>query len=193
MNIQDAVPDREELRGNAVRRTRRVWWLVAAVIVVSGLLIPLAVLISVNGSLSGAAFVLLLIPVVVGVALGVCLTWLIRRRDGGPALLAGADGSTRRAVRQALRTARPSDARVDALARESADRTVRNSWLLWLYGVLLLLNLGLLILKIGNSGSWQVALAAATSALWAGVLAAFWLTVRRSRNYLRRDDRRSLG
>jgi predicted lysophospholipase L1 biosynthesis ABC-type transport system permease subunit len=93
---------------------------------------------------------------------------------------------TRRAVQRALRTGHADDARIDALARETADRTVRNKWLLILYAVLAVLQLALTIIRIADrDAEWQIAVSVVVTALFAGAAVLLWVTRRRSRRYLR--------
>ena len=184
MTSEDAVPDRERLRHVAAQRTRRSWWVVAA-LAAALFLLPLTLLIADGGPFSAGEIVVAFIPPTVAVLIGVVGLRRMRRREGGPELLAGADRGTRRAVQRALRTGRAPDARIDALAREAADRTLRNSWLIVVYAILLVVQLGLLIGRIVAADDLgRTILAAATSVCWAAVL-GLWLVMRaRSRRYL---------
>jgi hypothetical protein len=128
-----------------------------------------------------------LVFVAVGVAITVVIAWWIRRRGPGPGPPASAGRKSRGAVQRALRTGQPPDARIDALAREAADRNLRSSWFLPFCAALVLLNLGLLILRIVGDDIWQVALAAANTALWTTALVRSWIVRRRSERYLQRS------
>jgi hypothetical protein len=184
MSSQDVIPDRAQLRRTATRRTRRGWLLLAALAVLALVVTPVVVLL-VNGRPPGADVALAFVPAVVTVAVGAPVAWWIHRRRREPELIAGADRGTRRAVWRALRTGHAPDARIDALAREAADRNVRNSWVLVLYAILLLLQLGLLTLKVTDGeGFGETALSALTAACWAAALAVSWVMRNRSRRYL---------
>lgn len=81
----------------------------------------------------------------------------------------------------------PPDARIDALARELADRTVRNSWLLVLYGVILAIQLALLAGRlIAGDPVDDLLLSAAIVVVWTASLLWLLINRNRSRRYLRR-------
>ena len=137
MTSDDAVPDRQQLEHAARRRTRRGWYwgAVSATAVLLGF--PAAALLTSEGLLSAGETVVVFIPGMVGVLAGGAFVWWVRRRQGNPQLLAGANRGTRSAVRRALRTGGTSNARIDALTRETADHTVRNSWLVVFHAICL--------------------------------------------------------
>ena len=184
MSSDDAVPDREALRDTAGRRTRRGWWLLGGVLAFALASFIIGVLASNDTSLA-AGTVIIIGSVLAGAAGGVGVAWWLRRRDGQPLLASGGSRGTRRAVQQALRTGEPRDARIDALTRETAERTVRNSWLLVLYAVLLVFQIPVLIGRLtGDADVWEIVLSFATIALWVAALAVYWVMRRRSRRYL---------
>jgi cytochrome bd-type quinol oxidase subunit 2 len=186
MASDDAIPDREQMRHAARRRTRRSWWLVAAMAVAALILTPVGVLITHDGPLTTGETIIVFVPVLVGILGGVVAAWWLRRRQGEPQLLAGADRGTRRAVWRAIRTGHPADARIDALAREAADRTVRNSWMLVMYTILLVLQLVLLVSRIAAAeGVGMTVLTGTAVACWAIALTVFAVARARSRRYLR--------
>jgi hypothetical protein len=117
------------------------------------------------------------------------ITWWLRRRRPHwqtPPLSAGAKRDTRRAVRRAIRTGNAPDARIDALAREQAEKTVGNSVVLTIYAVILALQFGLLVLRIVNGGPTDsLVLAVIGDALWAAAVAVLAVNLSRSRRYLR--------
>jgi hypothetical protein len=188
MTGADVIPDRDELRRVAARRTRTGGWVILVLVVLALLVVPVAVLIATRGSLSGGEIVILLVPLLAALAAGLVVVRWMRRRMGEPQLLAGADRGTRRAVQQALRTGQARDARVDALAREAADRTVRNSWLLIFYGVLLVVQIGLLIGRITSGDDWwEIVLTGGVALCWAAAMGVFWVMRARSRRYLQNE------
>ncbi|MDG4824888.1 hypothetical protein O7635_23815 [Asanoa sp. WMMD1127] len=187
MAADDAIPDRAELTRTAARRSRNGRFIATIVLVVLPLVLtPMALMAGSSGSLSSREAVGLVGMLWVVAALGAVVAWGIHRLRPRPPLLAGTSRTTRRAVQQALRTGQPHDARIDALAREAAQRTLRGSWLLWLYSGLLALNVALLVLRIADQDeAWKTALAAANVVLWAALVALVWVTRRRSARYLR--------
>lgn len=94
-------------------------------------------------------------------------------------------GGTWLAVQRALRTGHAPDARIDALAREQADRTMRNSWMVGFYAVVLAIQVVLLAIRIAAGD--DLLLPVVILVLWAAGLA--WLVVyrNRSRRYLGRE------
>jgi hypothetical protein len=92
---------------------------------------------------------------------------------------------TRRAVHQALRTGRPRDARIDALARAAAARTVRSSWVLVFFGVLLLAQIGILIGRVARGDDpWGIVLTGVAAVCCVAAMGFFWVMRARSRRYL---------
>lgn len=130
-----------------------------------------------------------LIPAAALIAVVLPMTWWLRRRHPQrttPPLTAGAERNTRRAVQRAIRTGHAPDARIEALAREQADKTVRNRAALTIYAGLLVLQIPLLILQIVNGGPASTLLLAVTGdVLWATAVAILAVNVSRSRRYLR--------
>jgi flagellar biosynthesis protein FliQ len=128
MSGDDVRHDRELLQRTAARRTRRGWWFLAGLAVPALVITPIAALAAAGGTVSTGDVAVAFIPALVAVTVGVVLVPWMRRRAAEPEPLAGVDKGTRRAVWQALRTGNARDATIDALAREAADRTVRNSF-----------------------------------------------------------------
>jgi Na+/melibiose symporter-like transporter len=185
MSSDDVVSDREALRETARRRTRRGWWVVGGVLAFALASFIVGLLASTGASL-GAATVIIMAAVLVGIVAALGVGWWLRRRDGEPPLASGANRGDRRAIQDALRTGQPRDARIDALTRQTADRNVRNSWLMVLYAVLLVFQIPVLIIRLtGDDDVWGIVLSVATIVLWAAGLAYLWVTRRRSRSYLR--------
>ena len=186
MTSHDVIPDREQLRAEAERRTRRGWWFVAVVVALL-VLGPTAVLMAGGARVTGGEALVVFLPAIVGIVAGAVVLRRLRRHDHGRNLVDGAGRETRRAGRRALRTGHAPDARIDALARELAARTVRNSWLLVLYGVLLVIQLVLLTGRIVSGDDVDdILLSAGIAALWATNVVLLLISRNRSRRYLRR-------
>jgi hypothetical protein len=186
----DAIPDREELRLSGDRRTRRGRGVLIAVMVALLVLMPVVLLLADHGAHPVGRIVLFgLIPAAVFIAVVLPMTWWVRGRRPHwqtPPLAAGATRDTRRAVGRAIRTGHAPDARVEALAREQAEKTVRNTVALKIYAVLFALQLALLGLRIVNGGPADaLVLAVIGDALWAAAVGALVVNLARSRRYLR--------
>ena len=190
MTGNDAIPDREELRQSGDRRTRRGRGV--AIAVMAGLLVltPVVLVLADHGAHPvGWILVFGLIPAAVFLAMVLPMTWWLRRRRPHwqtPPLSAGATRDTRRAVRRAIRTGHAPDARIDALASEQAEKTIRNAVAIKIYAVILALQVGLLVPRIVNGGpSDGLVLAVIVDALWAGAIGVLAVNLSRSRRYLR--------
>jgi hypothetical protein len=185
MSDQDVIPDRDQLRAEAVRRTRRGWWPLAVLV---GLLVLIPVVLLAVGAkrVTGGLVVALFLPPLVAVIVGAVVLRQMRRNNQDPGLLAGASRDTRRAATRALRTGHAPDARIDALARDLAARTVRRSWQLILYWVLLAIQLALLTLRIVSGDPLNdILLAVGIAVLWIAILLLQLYYRSRSRRYLR--------
>lgn len=187
----DAIPDREQLQQSGVRRTRR--GTLISVIMVAGLLLLTPVVLEFtdpDAHRSAPILLLGLIPAVLVLAIVLPMVWWLRRRHPQwqtPPLSAGAQRNTRRAVQRAIRTGNNTpDARVNALAREQAEKTVRNTRALKIYAGILVLQLGPLILRIADGGSkYTLMFAVLGDALWASALVVLAVNLSRARRYLR--------
>lgn len=70
----------------------------------------------------------LLLPLGIVIVVLAAMYPLIRRQEQHTPLSFGADKNTQKAVQRALRTGEPADARIDALARDAATKTLRAVW-----------------------------------------------------------------
>jgi MFS family permease len=143
MDEYGELSDREVLRDAAARRGRRyAWWGLAvggAVLVIGGVL---GASLAVRDGFAEGGHRVSVSGVVLVVGLGLVLSAMplsafviMRRRARDPVLVLGADRATRAAVRRALRDGRTADPRIDVLARDLAQRTLRNRWARWGYAV----------------------------------------------------------
>ncbi|MFI5932880.1 hypothetical protein [Actinoplanes sp. NPDC051494] len=175
----DEIPDRDLLRDRADRRMRLLGVLFAVLVgaaLIGGLTAGL-------GEFRPILLVLVIVPI------GVYA--LIRRtRLTDPTLLRGADTSTQRAVTRALKAGHSADPRVDALARDTARRTLRRRWTLATLIVAAVVMTGSLVLNLtdGELGTLAVIHAISAAAFVAATVNAA-LLIRRSRHYLREPGR----
>jgi hypothetical protein len=180
-------------RRDAERRAVRRWWLVFGLVTLAVLTLPLYLgLADANRWMAGDRHVVLLVPCgVFTLAVAILLAVVIRRGSDPFPWYGGDEGPTRRTVHRALRTGQAPDERVDALAREAAGRTVRNSkWLPRLIGVLFALQILTLISRIGERGpAGRTWLSVMISAVYAVALVGMAIEHRRARRYLRRATR----
>jgi hypothetical protein len=148
-------------------------------------LIPVVMLPVGGKRVTGGLVAALFLPPFVAIVVGAVVLRQVRRNSQHPSLLAGASRETRRAVTRALRTGHAPDARIDALAHDQAVRTVRNSWLLILYGVLLALQLVLLTARIvAGDPLNDILLAVGIAVLWIAIMFLQLYYRSRSRRYL---------
>jgi hypothetical protein len=186
MTSSDVVPDRGELQErarSAIRRRRLVVVGFAGAILLSGPLIGF--LVATDGEFSGRTILIGFVPVVVGGLVVLALLPVIRRQDRDPSLLLGADRTTRRAVQEALRTGHAPDSRIDALAADTARRTLRFTWLLWVTAGAALLQVGLVVARLVDGDGWGgIALGAVTAAAFGASAVAQLIGRRRSSRYL---------
>lgn len=185
-----AVADHDELRRTAHRRTRRGRSATVAGVAVLVIGVPLLTWLVIGGPPTPLRLAVAIVPTAVGVLAGLAALRLLRGRgrDGDrPALVLGADPDTRRSVREALRTGRARDARVDALARDAAERstgTLRGQQII--FGVLAAVwVIGLGLRLAGGDGVGESALSAVTLVLFAAVWVVTTRQRRRSLRYLR--------
>jgi hypothetical protein len=178
------IPDREELRRTAAQRVRRTWLISAVAWAVLVIAVTTVSIFATDEPVTVEWIVLSVLPLGVALVIGATSYAASRRKE--PPLWYGADRDTQRAVR----TGHAPDERVDALAREAAQRDIRDSaWFLAFYAVLLA-PLGLLIQRIRtrHDGS-MIALAVVLAAAFAVVVMASVVKIRRSRRYLRNAPR----
>lgn len=187
MSSTDALPDREALRANALanqRKGRRVVFIVLAVLVLFSVLSSFAF--SGPRSWSAAEIAVTALPILLAVSLTVLATRAWRRQDRDPQLSLGADRETQRAVARALRDGGTTDPRVDALARDAAERSKGRAWLIWLYGLLTAVFTALLIRNVMAGGDWfTIAAFALPMMAQALLMYTFWQLRRRAVRYLR--------
>jgi hypothetical protein len=185
----DTVPDEVELRQRAQTRLRRRSVLLLVVMlasVVAGAAIggyragrpthsPLSLVVAAGG-------VLLVFAAFYSVLFLVLGRPVIR----DPALVVGADRTTRKAVERALATGHADDPRVAALTGDTARRVLRQRILLWLWPAsLMLLVAGTALQLTDRDRNWW-AIGSETVALAVTVAVWCWFLVRRrrSRRYL---------
>ena len=191
VSIGDVVPDRAELHREAQRAIRRRRLLLVVFVVAVLLAGPLFGFLFTDGGFSGRTVLFLLVPVLIGGLVMLALIPVMRRQDRDPSLLLGADQQTRRTVQGALRTGHAPDARVDALARDTARRTLRLTWLLWVSIGAMLIQTCLVVVRLVDGDGWgEVALSAFTAVAFLFSAAVQLVGRRRSRRYLtNRGDR----
>jgi hypothetical protein len=184
MDIEE-VPDRDELHAAAVARVRRGRRVAIAVALLCVLAVPVGLLVSGDGRWSlGRSAVLFIFVFVFAVVLA-ALYPLSRRQDRKAPLAFGAGKATRRAVRRALRTGKAPDVRIDALARDTASKTLRSTWQLWLFvGVAGLQIIAAVLRAVGGASPQQVGLSVLIILCFAAGLAVIVVNRRRSRAYL---------
>ncbi|WP_067508405.1 hypothetical protein [Actinoplanes sp. TFC3] len=176
----DVIPDRDLLHARAVRRVRGLGWMFAVIGVLAGAAMMAGVLAAGGGLWWG-----LLLPLIF-VAIFGALAWrMFRRADRDAMLFQGADRATQRSVSLALKAGGSDDPRIDALARDLAERSLRRTVAPWaMTGSIALVAVGLLLNlfdgKFGfNQGAGLIGLAAL---VW--VVVNVWQTRARSRRYL---------
>lgn len=181
----DAIPDRVRLQQRAAARTRRARRTATTVaLTIFGLIVTLAIVVAAPESWSSSKIAQLLIPTAIGTAvLVVGFRWLSRQHT--PQLMDGASQHDQRAVERALRTDRASDARIDALARETAQHERSRPWLPWLLAVPAVVQVGLVVLGAAERDWSQIALPALSFVAWCLILRQIGLRQRRNRRYLR--------
>ncbi|MFB9236108.1 hypothetical protein ACFFWC_11205 [Plantactinospora siamensis] len=136
-------------------------WLVSALVV---------------GDRSSVASAIVVLMALVAVVL---LVLSQRRRESG---FVAADPGTQREALAAVRTGHVPTPRIDAVARELAERQLRQRWLPWAAGALALFDIYLLIVDANRPISLML-LTAMALLFW-----AWWANRRRARRYLRASD-----
>lgn len=188
------LPDHDELQATAVARAHRRRLLLIGILLLISIAVPAGFAVTVDGDWSAGKLGALLIPFAVTAVMVAALYPLIRRNDRRVPLSFGTDRATQRAVRRALRTGRPADARIDALTRDTATRTLRRSWPLWaLAGAIALQIAGAVLRIIGDADLADVGMAALPVVTSAAVLGTLVMARRRSRAYLAAPPRRRAG
>jgi steroid 5-alpha reductase family enzyme len=93
-----------------------------------------------------------------------------------------------RVVWRALRVGHVDDPRYAALTWQTADRNVRNSWLLVFFAVGLTLQVILVVVRLARGDEWSNTVATAATAMCFAVgLGFLWVARRRSKRYLERN------
>jgi hypothetical protein len=181
----EAIPDRDRLRSAAVAHTRQA--VKRAAIVTVGLFVAFVAVVFVTlddmRSRDGALAVVVALAVL-GVAALVGFG-VLRAQSRNPELLLSADSRTRRAVALALRTGHSDDARIDALARDSARRTLRRPWPVWGPAFLVLLEALVTVSQLISRDWWQALFFGIFTAGFAVQTARGVAELRRRRDYLR--------
>ncbi|WP_250030161.1 hypothetical protein [Paractinoplanes maris] len=109
------------------------------------------------------------------------LIWAVQKRVRNAPMMVGADRATQRAVRAALRRGHATDPNVDALARDLIERSPTPRWLPYLYLAFAAFFLALLFL--GDRDAEDVIRTVICVLMSLTVAGAFWLHLRRLRNY----------
>jgi hypothetical protein len=179
------LPDHDELRAAAVARAHRRRMLLVGFVLLISIAVPAGFAVTGDGTWSVGKVAALLIPFAVTAVLFAALYPLIRRNDRQVPLSFGTDKATQRAVQRALRTGHADAARIDALARDTATRTLRRSWPLWIFVVAITLQTaGAALRIIDNADLVNVGMAALLILMSAIMLGTLMLARRRSRAYL---------
>lgn len=182
----DAVPDREQLQGNAKQRMRRATrtGLYAALATFFAVL-AFALVISADESWTAGKVTALVVTVLVGTVLLLAGFLVVGRLNGGRELLFGADRATRRDVQRALRAGHTDNPRIDALARDSAAHGLRTRWTMWWFAAFALLQVVVLAFNIADRDDWwQVARHAGFAVMFGALLGGQVFQRRRWRRYL---------
>ncbi|HEX8344008.1 MAG TPA: hypothetical protein VF657_04585 [Actinoplanes sp.] len=146
----------------------------------------MAIVLNRDGSWSPVEIAVSAVPAAVAVTI-LLVVLRRRRRMQEPDLLAGADRPTQKDVMAALRSGRTSDARIDALTRETASRLLTQRWLIWVYAVGAILQAILFVIRVVNDDNWtRLALSGVLSAVFCTLLALQLRQRRLSRRYLDR-------
>ncbi|MEH1168858.1 hypothetical protein V6V47_26075 [Micromonospora sp. CPCC 205539] len=163
------------------QRPDRSTYAIAALVVVGAAVLGTATFVS-PGSVKSdqllGSFGLMLIPPLVGAAVALVFGRRLLRRLPRTA---GADRTTRRRMAQALRDGSTDDPRLDALARKEARTRVSQRWLLLLFAVGLLSQLGSLVSPV-NPFTRVLAVLAILG--WGGLAWFRWRGLREARRYL---------
>ena len=139
-----------------------------------------------GGTPSPGAVTLLVVVLLVVVGIPVAALVYRRRRGGAPALVVGADRTTRKAVQRTLRTGHTHDPHLDVLARDLAEKTLRTAYVRWVFlGAFILTGAGQILQVVGGVAWWRAATSVLLLVSTATVGGALDLNVRRSRRYLR--------
>lgn len=179
----EAIPDRERLRAASIARLRhaaKVAGIVTLAIVVVFVGVMFVVLDDMR-SREGAMAVVVAAAILVAAAAVSAI--LLRRLEQDPPLLPGADKKTRDAVARALRSGRSDDPRVDAIARDFAERSLRRPWTLWLFAFFVLLEATVTVMRLLD-GDGDALLSGVLTVTFLVLGAASVVTQRRNRAYL---------
>jgi hypothetical protein len=179
----EAIPDLERLRAASIARLRHAA-AVAGLVTFSLIAVFVAVLFYLLDDMrsrTGVMAVVVVFSVMAATALVAVL--LLRRQEQDPPLLPGADKQTRIAVSRALRSGRSDDPRVDAIARDFAQRTLRRPWAVWLFGCWALVEATVTVLRLID-GDGDALLSGALTVAFALMGVTAVVTQRRNRAYL---------
>ena len=179
----EAIPDRARLRAASIARLRHAV-AVAGLVTSSLIVVFLAALFALLDDMRSRTGVMAVVVVaaLLGAAFVLCL-FALRRQEQDPPLLPGADKQTRTAVARALRSGRSDDPRVDAIARDFAERTLRRPWALWLFGFFVLLEATVTVLRLLD-GDGDALLSGVLTVSFALMGGAALVNRRRNRAYL---------
>jgi membrane protein YdbS with pleckstrin-like domain len=180
------LPDRELLRANATanqRKTRKFILVVLTVLSVAAVSSTFVFSEPHRLSVPGVAVTALPVLVLAGVALVAIRTW--SRHDSEPQLSFGADREVQRAVARALRDGGTADPRIDALARDAAERGRRQQGLIRLHAVLAMV-FAVLFLRyaVEGDGWFIVAIFGLLTATQILMVHTCWRVRRRAARYL---------
>lgn len=185
MSEAEAIPDRDRLRAAAVAHTRRA--VKRATIVTVGFFVAFVAVVFVTlddmRSRDGALAVVVALAILAVAALMGLVVLRAQSRD--PELVRSADSRTRQAVALALRTGHSDDARIDALARDSARRTLRRPWPVWGPAFFVLLEALVAVAQLISRDWWQAVFFSIFTAGFAVQTARGVAELRRRRDYLR--------
>ncbi|MDG9678193.1 hypothetical protein [Micromonospora sp. DH14] len=179
-NTGDEPTETERARLIAVARRRSNRLTLAAVVLLLAS-VPAAFAVGVliadgKRNAGGLLPLLFLLPAAVGVAIALLVNALLSRRPSD-----GADPTSLRRVKAALRDGRSPDPRIDALARKEAEQQVRRRWLPWVLVVALAMQVLLAVGTDRTANRWVAGLGAAA---WAVVFYQQWRATQRARRYL---------
>lgn len=179
----------EEIRVKAGRRFRRRLWMTCALMVLATLAgAALAVAQDDDRNVRDYLVVtgLALGVALIGVAIGLLVVYVTRRRGGPlslPSPLYGVDRQTRRRIAKAVRTGQHLQGQEEELAIETADRMTRARWIAWLFPVVAVVQALTFV-----TGSHHGPLRPLTPAIWIvlgiAVPISKTVNVRRGRAYL---------
>ncbi|AGL20953.1 hypothetical protein [Actinoplanes sp. N902-109] len=175
----DDIPDRDLLHDRAIRRMRGLAWLVLGMGVLAGAALAAGTALG-GGPLWLSVFLPLGLLLIFGLIAGAAF----RRAHRETTLFQGADRATQRAVARALKAGGTDDPRVDALARDLAQRSLRRRGAVWAMTAAVVLVAAGLILNVIADGLRPIQLVMLLGlGCYLYALVTVWQTRLRSRRY----------